>query len=215
MLGRDPDPDYRFKVVLIGSAGSGKTTIVNQLLTGQFTPYTKTTVGVDYRPYRLDVKQNVIQLELWDTAGQEAYRAVAKTYFRGAVGCVLVFDTTSQESFDELSFWLGQFRQLGDPNAFALLAGNKIDLVGRRQVSSEAAEQFAADNLIDYLEASAATSQNIKETFERLARGILDGVMAGKLDIAREKPRKKGIARQAVTVDVTQPPERHSEACEC
>jgi Ras-related protein Rab-2A len=215
MLTREPDPDYRFKVVLIGAAGSGKTTIVNQLLTGQFTPYTKTTVGVDYRPYRLDVRQNLIQLELWDTAGQETYRAVAKTYFRGAVGCVLVFDTTSQESFDELSFWLGQFRQLGDPNAFTLLAGNKIDLTGRRQVSSEAAEQFAADNLIEYLEASAVTSQNIKETFERLARGILEGVMAGRLDIAREKPRRKEIEWQAVTLDVTRPPERHSRPCEC
>jgi GTPase SAR1 family protein len=63
-----------------------------------------------------------------------------------------VFDTTSQESFDDVSFWLGQFRQLGDPNAFALLAGNKIDLAGRRQVSA------VADNLIEYFEASAATS---------------------------------------------------------
>jgi Ras-related protein Rab-2A len=204
----EPEPDYRFKVVLIGAAGSGKTAIVTQLLTGEFSPAGKTTIGVEYRPFRVDIKQNVVQLELWDTAGQETYRAVAKTYFRGAVGCILVYDTTNQATFDDLQFWFGQFRQLADPNALVLLAGNKVDLVDRRQVSPESAEQFAKDNLIEYIETSAATAHNVKEIFQKLAYGIFEYVQNGNLQIARagEAPKKgkheKEVTQQDIAVDI-------------
>jgi small GTP-binding protein len=219
MAVRQPDPDYRFKIVVIGAAGSGKTAMVDQLLTGEFQSATRTTVGVDYRSFRLDVKQNVIQLELWDTAGQETYRAVAKTYFRSALGCVLVFDTTSQTSFDELQFWLGQFRQLANPNALVLLAGNKIDLVDERQVSPEAAEQFAKDHLLEYFETSAATAQNIKETFEKVGRGIFELVQGGKLQVARvgEKPKASAVGNDDTenAIDITSEIARHGAGCLC
>jgi small GTP-binding protein len=191
MARRLPDPDYRFKVVIIGAAGSGKTAMVDQLLTGEFQSATRTTVGVDYRSFRIDVKQNVIDLELWDTAGQETYRSIAKTYFRSALGCVLVYDTTSQASFDELQYWFGQFRELANPNSLVLLAGNKIDLENERQVSPEGAEQFAKDHFLEYIETSAATAQNIKEVFQKLGRGIFDLVEAGKLQVARVGEKKK------------------------
>lgn len=198
--GEVKNPDYRFKVVVIGAAGSGKTAMVDQLLTGKFSEQTKTTIGVDYRPYRMDIKQNVCQLELWDTAGQETYKAVAKTYFRGAVGCILVFDLTSQASFDELQFWLSQFRLLADPNAVIVLVGNKADLEETRQVSSDAAEQFAKDHLLEYLETSAVTAQNIKESFERVSRQIFDSVQEGKLKISRAGEKQKK-SRQEVSLN--------------
>lgn len=177
------EPDYRFKVVIIGAAGSGKTAMVDRLITDKYQENTKTTVGVDYRPYRIDINQFVVQLELWDTAGQEQYKAVAKTYFRDAVGCILVYDLTEQKSFDELQFWLSQFRQLANPNAFVLLVGNKSDLADKRQVNADIAEKFAKDNLMQYLETSAVTAANIKESFERLAHGVFDLVREGKVDI--------------------------------
>jgi small GTP-binding protein len=186
------EPDYRFKVVVIGAAGSGKTAIVDQLLTGQFTDQTKTTIGVDYRPYRTEFKQHVIQLELWDTAGQETYKAVAKSYFRSAIGCFIVFDTTSRSTFDELQFWLSQFRLLADSNAVILLIGNKVDLEENREVPTEMAEQFAKDHLLEYLETSAVTAQNVKEAFERVSRQIFDLVQDGKIQIGRSGDKLKG-----------------------
>ncbi|KAK8884209.1 hypothetical protein M9Y10_043315 [Tritrichomonas musculus] len=176
-----PDPDYKFKICVIGSAGCGKTAMVDQLINGSFSEQTKTTVGVDYRPYQFTIKDYIVQLELWDTAGQETYKSVAKTYFRNACGCVLVFDTTEQASFNELTFWLQQFRQLADPNALILLVGNKVDLENKRQIQPDVAEQFAKDNMLSYLETSALTGQNIRETFERIAHGLFDLVKSGKL----------------------------------
>ena len=176
-------PDYRFKVCIIGSAGCGKTAMVDQLITKKFAEQTKTTVGVDYRPYQYTVHDFIVQLELWDTAGQEQYRAVAKTYFRNAVGCVLVFDTTDQASFNELSYWLQQFRQQSDPNGVILLVGNKVDLADKRQIQPDAAEQFAKDNLLKYIETSALTGQNINETFERVANELFQLARENKIQV--------------------------------
>ena len=173
--------DYKFKICIIGAASSGKTAIVERLISGEFNPDLKATVGVEYKPFRFDIGEYLCQLELWDTAGQEAYKAVAKSYFRQAVGCVLVFDLTEQKSFDELQFWLSQFRQLASPNAVILLAGNKADLEDRRQVSADVAEQFAKDNLLSYTETSALNGQNIMEIFQRLAKEIFDLVKSQKI----------------------------------
>jgi small GTP-binding protein len=217
MARHGPEPDYRFKVVIIGAAGSGKTAMVDQLTTGEFHDSTRTTVGVDYRTFRLDVQQHVVQLELWDTAGQETYRAIAKTYFRSALGCVLVYDTTSQTSFDELQYWFGQFRELASPNALVLLAGNKIDLEGNRQVSPEVAEQFAKDHFLEYLETSAATATNIREVFEKLGRGIFELVQSGKLQIPRIGDKKKVVLNpdDQAAEDVQAELARHSMGCLC
>jgi small GTP-binding protein len=192
------EPDYRFKVVVIGSSGSGKTAIVDRLLSDTFSSSTKVTVGVDYRPYRIDVKQNVVQLELWDTAGQERYKAIAKSYFRNSVGCVLVFDTTSQASFDDVQFWLSEFRMLADPNAFILMVGNKIDLENERQIRCDTAEIFAKDHLLEYLETSAVTSHNIKETFQRLATSVFDLVQNGKIRQYRSGEDPKRVKREEI-----------------
>ncbi|OHS98221.1 Ras family protein [Tritrichomonas foetus] len=199
------EPDFRFKICVIGSSGCGKTAMVDQLISGKFNENTKPTVGVSYRPYQFSINDYIVHLELWDTAGQEKYKAVAKTYFRNAVGCALVFDTTDQQSFDELSFWIQQFRQLADPNAMILLVGNKIDLTDKRQIQSDIAEKFASDNLIVYVETSALTGHNIKETFQRIAHGLFDLVKSGKLVNKRAQAASESIKdkREATIADVT------------
>ncbi|OHT09584.1 Ras family protein [Tritrichomonas foetus] len=211
------DPDYRLKVVVIGAAGSGKTAMVDQLLTGKYNEVTKTTVGVDYRPYKVNISQNIIQLELWDTAGQETYKSVAKSYFRDAVGCVLVFDLTSQASFNELQFWLTQFRQLANPNAVILLVGNKLDLVEKREISADTAEQFAKDNLLTYLETSAVTSHNIKESFDRVARAMFDNIRMGKITIAGKNQNNSvpHESKEPSIIDITGEMTKHSAECAC
>lgn len=173
--------DFKYKVCVIGAAGSGKTALVEQLINKKFSEATKTTVGVDFCPYRIDYKEHILRLEIWDTAGQEQYKAVAKTYFRNALGCVLCFDTTDVQSFNDLPFWLGQFRELANSNAVILLVGTKADLEDQRQISLETAEQFAKDNLLVYTETSALTGKNVKETFEKLAHQLFDMSKEGKI----------------------------------
>ncbi|KAH0787984.1 Ras-related protein Rab-4B [Histomonas meleagridis] len=201
---KEYNADYRFKVCIIGAAGSGKTAMVDQYLDHEFHEQTKTTVGVDYRPCVFSINEYCVQLELWDTAGQETYQSIAKTYFRGAKGCILVFDITEQKSFDELSFWLGQFRQLADPNASIILVGNKADLEDQRQVTREAAEGYATSNMLDYLETSAVSGQNIGEVFDRIAHQLFNSAKEGKITTG-----------PAVKVEKSHHNPEHYQTCVC
>jgi small GTP-binding protein len=152
-----------------------------------------------------------IQLELWDTTGQETYKSVTRTYFRGSVGAILVFDITSEPSFDELQFWLTQFRSLADPNAFVLLVGNKIDREGDRRIDPDSAEQFARDHVLSYVETSARTAVNVKDVFERIARELVGLVQMEKLARPMPKPQKEFVSKWPSAVEpnrVTRPRDR-------
>ena len=193
------EPDYRFKIVIIGAAGSGKTAMVERLITKGFSEKPKTTIGVEYSPFNLSINDFNIVLELWDTAGQENYKSVAKTYFRSALGCVLVYDITSQKSFEELTFWNSQFRELSDPKSFVLLVGNKSDLENDRQVSFEQAENYAKNNFIQYIETSAVNNQNIKETFERMGHEIFNRVRSGEISISKNTKKSSNVVSNDLT----------------
>lgn len=176
---------YRFKICVIGAASTGKSTIVHRLLKGEFKENTEATVGVEFHTYKINVEGTQISLDIWDSAGQERYRSVSKGYFRDAIGCVLVFDISNNKTFNDVSFWLNEFRELSNQNAFVLLVGNKTDLQSQREVTSEIAEQFANDKHISYIETSALDGTNINETFERLAHGIYDLLQNGKIEVSR------------------------------
>ena len=199
----DGIPDYKFKICVIGATSTGKTTIVDRLVSGEFNGNIKATVGVEYKPFRFAIGEYLCQLELWDTAGQETYKSIAKSYFRQAVGCILVFDLTKQSSFDELQYWLEQFRQLASPNAVILLVGNKADLEDQRQISTDTAEQFAHDNLLNYSETSAVNGKNILEVFQRLTKEIFDLVRAQKIFVdGTGHAIQKGDAQEAQRCDL-------------
>lgn len=191
----------RFKICVIGSAGTGKSSIINKLINNTFSESTEATVGVDFHTLKMAIdNETTINLDIWDSAGQERYKSVAKGYFRDAHGCVLVFDITNPSSFNELSYWLNEFRLLAHENAFILLIGNKKDLEDKRQISPQTAEEYAQEKSLIYLETSAYDGTNIKETFERLAQGIIDLVQNKKIVITApihqkeiQKENKDGV----------------------
>lgn len=208
------EADYKFKIVVIGAAGSGKTAIVDQLIDKKFSEKPKTTVGVDYRPYRLKNGAFLTQLELWDTAGQENYKAIAKTYFRNAVGCVLVFDVTSQASFDELSMWLQTYKELADPASVILLVGNKTDLEKERVISAETAENFAKEKDLEYYETSAVSGQNIQEVFDRIGHKLFDLVKLEKIFVDKSgRATQKSEQKESNNVDLADA--EPVKACAC
>jgi len=212
----DGKPDYRFKVVVIGAAGSGKTAMVERLVRKEFSEKQKTTVGVEFNPFKVCVNDFIVQLDLWDTAGQENYKAIAKSYFREAVGCVLVYDITSQKSFDELGFWLNQFRELADPQAFIILVGNKSDLESQRVISSDWATEFAEKQFLQYFETSALTAQNISEVFQTLCHTVFDRVRSGAIkSTLLTDESKKEKKSQSVNLDDQYSIMNNSAFCAC
>ncbi|EAX88045.1 small GTP-binding protein, putative [Trichomonas vaginalis G3] len=161
--------EYKFKVVVVGSSGVGKTSIVERLINGKFDNDQISTTGADYSHYTTIVNEKQVKLQIWDTAGQERYRAISKSYFRNAVGVLLVYDITSLDSFDELMQWLNDIQTLCSPNSYVLLVGNKSDLESQRKVSPNQVEQFATSNHLESIVTSAQSGDNVKNAFEKLA----------------------------------------------
>lgn len=124
-------------------------------------------------------------MQIWDTAGQERFRSVTRSYYRGAAGALLVYDTTSRDSFNVLSNWLNDARTLASQNICILLVGNKKDLEEDREVTFLEASNFAQENELIFLETSAKTGENVEEAFLKCSKTILAKIETGELDPER------------------------------
>jgi small GTP-binding protein len=165
-------PTYKF--IIIGSAGVGKTAILKRLVDNSFSEESQSTIGVEFDTTILTVENRKVKLQIWDTAGQERFRSIARTYYRNAIGVILVFDVADRRSFDELSQWLRDIHSLCDPNAIIQLIGNKADLKARRLITLTEAEAFASHHKLQYLETSARLGENVSEAFVRVVTTILN-----------------------------------------
>ena len=181
---------HSYKVVLVGSSGVGKTSIVQHLISGNFREENQATIGVEFKSYALQTEGESIKLQIWDTAGQERFRSVSKAYFRNALGAILVFDLTNRQSFDDLNMWFSDFSQLSAPNAYILSIGNKCDLEDERQIVESEANSFAQRNGLFYLETSAKNGDHIEEAFVRLGTEIYRKVKSGDIKPIKQETKK-------------------------
>lgn len=116
-----------------------------------------------------------MKLQIWDTAGQERYQLIAKSYYRRAVGAILVYDISRRKSFDHISKWLKVVEENTEPDCCVILIGNKIDLdETEREVSYKDGESFAKINKIEFMETSAKVKENIDVVFLSIAQNIYD-----------------------------------------
>jgi small GTP-binding protein len=168
-----------FKFIVIGPSDVGKTSLVNRLINGHFSREASPTIGCDYRSVVLEIEGEPVKLQIWDTSGQERFRSIAKSYFRHAVGVVVVYDITDRRSFDDLSSWLNDVHQLSDPNASIVLIGNKLDRAAERAVTTAEAQIFAGNDQLTYLEASALGGDNVNEAFHRAAKAVYEKAEGG------------------------------------
>jgi small GTP-binding protein len=178
-----------YKVVVVGSSSVGKSSMVQRLIQNTFTEDGSTTCGADFYTYSCPVNSENAKLQIWDTAGQERFRSIAKSYFRNAVGAVLVYDITNMSSFDELSEWLNDLHLLAAPNAYILLVGNKSDLEKDRQVGVDLIKDFVTQHHLEALETSALSGNNVMEAFARLALEVSTIVTNGTISVSQSPNR--------------------------
>ena len=127
---------------------------------------------MDFQDKIIDIENKKVRLQIWDSATQERFRNITKTYFQSTHGFVLVYDITNKESFIRLNFWVEKIKINGPENAKIILVGNKCDLANERQVSFEEGENFAKKYNIKFFEASAKDGTNVNELFFHLANEI-------------------------------------------
>lgn len=166
-----PTPyDYRVKVIVIGDAAVGKTSIAVRFTKGFFSPSYIATLGVNFFVQNVTVDDKVLRCQLWDTAGQERFGPVLEKYYVGAKGAVVVFDKTIPQTLANVRGWLERVKSICGIIPI-ILVGNKADL--KEAVTSAQGENFAEIHQIPYLETSAKTGMNVVRVFTLLAADII------------------------------------------
>ena len=177
---------YLFKYIIIGDTGVGKSCLLLQFTDKRFQPVHDLTIGVEFGARMVTIDNRQIKLQIWDTAGQESFRSITRSYYRGAAGALLVYDITRRETFQHLTRWLEEARQNANQSMVIMLVGNKGDLDHRRQVTREEGEKFAKEHGLIFLETSAKTAANVEEAFINTAQKIYETISKGDLDVNLE-----------------------------
>ncbi|XP_061587981.1 ras-related protein Rab-2A [Cololabis saira] len=177
---------YLFKYIIIGDTGVGKSCLLLQFTDKRFQPVHDLTIGVEFGARMITIDGKQIKLQIWDTAGQESFRSITRSYYRGAAGALLVYDITRRDTFNHLTTWLEDARQHSNSNMVIMLIGNKSDLELRREVKKEEGEAFAREHNLIFMETSAKTASNVEEAFINTAKGIYEKIQEGVFDINNE-----------------------------
>ena len=165
------------KVVLLGDSGVGKTCIITRFVSSQFEEHLTSTNGASYCTKMVkydDLGKNLL-LDVWDTAGQEKYRALTKFFYKDAAVVILVYDITREESFDNMiNYWYNQLKENCGKDIILGVAGNKCDLFEQEKVSEQKAREFAEKIGAIFELTSAQNNTGITEIFEEVGHKYLD-----------------------------------------
>merc|ERR1711918_238010 len=168
--------DKKYKVVMLGDSTVGKSSILYCLKFGQFSGKQESTIGCEFfaKPIAIPERpDNPVKLLIWDTAGQEVFRSFTPNFLRGALAGIICYDITNRESFDHAVGWLDDLKKARGEEAIVALVGNKVDLDGQRQVSTQEGEAKAKEfGAKVFRETSAKSGLNIDQVFEDVARNL-------------------------------------------
>lgn len=158
-----------FKVILLGDLHVGKTTLANMFLKEK----NMCKIMMDYNSKEIIINNVRVEIQLWDTCGQEEYKSLTKQYYRDAKGILLIFDMTEPQTFINLNKWIEEINNNIQYKIPIIIVANKKDLMGQRKVSEIEGKCYAEKNNYHYIETSGVTLINIKETFKELGSLML------------------------------------------
>lgn len=168
------------KIIILGDSGVGKTSLMNQYVNKRFSSQYKATIGADFLTKEVMIDEKLVTLQIWDTAGQERFQSLGVTFYRGADACILVYDITSEKSFEQLNSWRDDFLTQAnprDPENFPFVAiGNKVDRESERRVPKSKATQWCkskGSKPIPYFETSAKEAIKVEAAFLEAAQMAL------------------------------------------
>uniref|UniRef100_A0A0R3WZU2 Ras-related protein Rab-14 n=1 Tax=Hydatigena taeniaeformis TaxID=6205 RepID=A0A0R3WZU2_HYDTA len=181
LLMANPSFSYQFRFILIGDSTVGKSSLLQYFCEGKLSSFAEPTVGVDFSTRNIVLSNGtVIKLRLWDTAGQEKFKSIARSYYRNAVGALLIFDITNHTSFEHVMGWYEDAAtNMKCQSPAFLLCGQKSDLENQREVSRMEAEALAQTLGISYIETSALQGQNVEAAFKALTETVYQQMQAG------------------------------------
>ncbi|KAL8561536.1 hypothetical protein ACOMHN_057229 [Nucella lapillus] len=172
----DDDIDYLFKLVIVGDSGVGKTSLLLKYVDDVFTDTFISTIGVDFKIRSFHIDDKKVKLQIWDTAGQDRFRNIVSTFYRGAHAILLVYDVTDLTSLQNVPQWRQEIERYGRDETHQVLVGNKCDLADKRQVTQQDGRDLADRLRMTHMETSAKTSHNLDTLFTDVTRTLMTSV---------------------------------------
>lgn len=181
--------DVMLKALIIGNAGVGKSALLLRYAEDRYDSSYLATIGVDFRVKTFEKDGQIVKLQIWDTAGQDRFRSITASYYRGAHCVLLTYDVTDRDSFEAIPHWLRELRAHGaSESVVVVLVANKTDRKSDRAVSPEEGRDLADYHGISYTETSAHSSEGVQEAFAR----VIDAAFPKRLeDISEKKENEK------------------------
>ena len=172
-MSRNTEADLVYKILLLGDSEVGKSCFLMRYSDNVFVENYMATIGLDYKLKYIQLDSGkMIKVQLWDTAGQDRYRTIAKNYYKGSHGILLLYDITKLSSFENIREWIKDIREEVYEKAIIFLIGNKIDKTEERKISTEQGEALAKEFNLPFFEASAKSGENVDEIFKALYQKI-------------------------------------------
>jgi len=203
--------DHQFKIILIGDAGVGKSNLLLRYCKNEFNLESTTTIGVEFGNRMVTVENKLIKAQIWDTCGQEQFKAIAKTYYKGAAAVLLAYDITRRQTFLKAEKWYQDIKENVGTNVAMMLIGNKSDLKHLREVKPEEAQAYAEKRQMSYMETSALDSSNVELAFQ----GIITEAYRNTLRKDHQNGENKGYRQDRVRISTKPKPDQDSpkEGC--
>ena len=205
------------KVVLLGESGVGKTSIISQLMEQEYNDEQTSTTGATFSTKTMNFGDKALCFEIWDTAGQEKYRALTKMFYKDAGAAILVYDITREVSFEELkNYWANQVKENAPKKIVLAIAANKSDLIDSEKVDEKTGREFAKEIGAIFKSTSAKNKKGIEELFKEVGNKYLDPNFECSPEALEEDKRLKEIRKKSMRIknNVQPPPQETNEAGE-
>ena len=165
-------PAYIFKFIIVGNSAVGKSCMLLRFDEDRFQPIHDVTVGVTFSIKMLQIEGQDVKVQVWDTAGQEIFRSITRSYYRDSACAIIVYDITDQSSFAKVEDWIRDVRNLAPSDCLLALVGNKLDLAAQRAVQTTEGQELADKHGLLFFETSAATGENVQELFNECVAAV-------------------------------------------
>ena len=175
---------YSVKFIIVGDSSVGKSNILLRFSRNVFDPGHQATLGIEFANKHLFYNNIDYLVQVWDTAGQENFRSVTRAYYKASAVAMVVYDITSEESFEHIQEWIKDCKDLAPRTVQLVLVGNKSDLEESRAISTERGAELAQENKMLFFETSALNGNGVEEAFQKSIELVDQKIRSGYYDLS-------------------------------